>query len=114
MSKAQRDKGKRGERRWAAWLQCLGLLVKSTVETGNVGHDEEIGADLALVDFNPPLRFQCKEMARNCPSPRAMLERAHIVGVHFTEGSWATRDVLIMRADVFAELARKVAKGAEV
>ena len=110
MSKSSRDKGKRGELRWARFWQERGFRVRSTDETGSVGHDDEIGADLELADFDPPLYVQCKELASNCPSPRGMLERSHVACIHFTEGSVRSQDVIIMLADVFDELARK-AKG---
>ena len=113
MSKRERDKGKRGERRWAAWFKARGFRVKTTDETGSEGHDEEIGRDLELTDFEPSLFAQCKELRANCPSPRGMLERAQIAAVHFTEGSLFTRDIIIMRADVFDELAAKAAERSE-
>lgn len=113
MSKASRDKGKRGERRWSAWWRDHGFTPRSTNERGSVGHEDDHGADLELMDFAQPIRVQCKEKAKNCPSPWAMLESAHVACIHFTTGSLFSRDVLIMRADVFEEIARKVAAKGE-
>jgi len=108
--KASRDKGGRGERRWCAWFEEHGIPARrvGNLEAGTYGKTD--GWDLELDGSNPPLRVQAKELAKNCPSPRAMLEKAHIACVHFTEGPYETRDVVMMRADVFKELAAMAAE----
>ena len=111
MGRPSRCKGARGECRWVRWFEDLGIRARrvGTLEPGRYGRT--LGWDIELDEVNPVLKVQVKELAANCPSPRKLLAQSHIACVHFTSGDMETRDVVMMRADIFAELAGLARKG---